>query len=247
MARRHPFNPRAVTTTDTPPQNQLLARLPATVLKRLLAQAHLVPLHLGERLCEEGAVLPGAWFPVGGFVSLLISTPEHPSLELGMAGPEGCLGATLALGADTAATSGLVQGAGHAWWVKAPALRLQLRQQPTLAAVLHRYLFVQMLQAGQAAACLRFHLIEPRLARWLLMTQDRAGRDAFTVTHSFLASMLGVRRVGVTLAAQALQGRGLIHYQRGHLQVLDRPGLLAAACSCYARQRQAYVSQWPGP
>ena len=105
MARRHPFNPRAVPTTDTPLQNQLLARLPATVLKRLLAQARLVPLHLGERLCEEGAALPGAWFPVAGFVSLLISTPEHPSLELGMAGPEGCLGATLALGADTAATS----------------------------------------------------------------------------------------------------------------------------------------------
>jgi CRP-like cAMP-binding protein len=162
-----------------------------------------------------------------------------------MAGPEGCLGATLALGSDTAPSSGLVQGAGRAWCLEARALRAQMRQTPALAAVLYRYLFVQMLQTGQAAACLRFHQIEPRLARWLLMTQDRARSDQFFVTHSFLASMLGVRRVGVTLAAQALQSRGLIHYQRGQLQVLDRAGLLAAACSCYERQRLAYDTQFP--
>ncbi len=228
-------------------QNQLLDRLPDQVLQRLLPRGTLVPLQLGSLLCEEGADLHQAWFPLQGFVSLLTSTPDHPSLELGMAGPEGCVGATLALGATTAPSSGLVQGDGQAWCVQAPALHQQLRQQPALLAVLHRYLFVQLLQAGQAAACLRFHLIAPRLARWLLMTQDRASSDAFFVTHAFLASMLGVRRVGVTLAAQELQNRGLIHYHRGHLQVLDRPGLLTAACSCYQRQRQAYATQLPGP
>lgn len=164
----------------------------------------------------------------------------NPGPAVGMVGREGLLGAHLALGVSKAPLRALVQGPGRAWRIGAAAFRAELARSTPLQRGLGRYLYVLMAQLAAATACLRFHQISPRLARWLLMSQDRTHADHFHVTHEFLACMLGVRRVGVTAAAGALQHAGLIEYRRGELKVLDRAGLEAAACGCYAADRRTY-------
>ena len=227
-----------------PPQNQLIARLPRKDRSRLLALGAPYRLVLGEVLCEPGKPTRFAYFPIDGFISMVAPIDGKPALEVGMVGREGMLGAQLALGVATVPLHALVQGSGNAWRIGARAFRAKLAGSPALQRVLHRYLYVLMAQLTGSAACLRFHEIGPRLARWLLMSQDRAHADRFHVTHEFLAYMLGVRRVGVTAAASALQRNGLIEYHRGEMAVLDRKGLEAAACDCYANDCQAYADQF---
>lgn len=223
-------------------QNHLIEQLPPRERERLLAVAEPVSFVLAELLCERGAPVRHVYFPVDGFISLLTRVDAHPSLEVGMVGREGMLGVSLALGVPGTPLRAVVQGAGSAWRIAAAPYRRELARSPALRAVLGRYVYVLMEQLAASAACLRFHRIEPRLARWLLMTQDRAHADRFHVTHDFLAYMLGVRRVGVTMAAGALQDRGLIAYHRGEVVVLDRAGLEASACSCYAADCRSYAS-----
>jgi CRP-like cAMP-binding protein len=196
---------------------------------------------LGEVLCEPGKATRHVYFPVEGFISLVVPVDGKPALEVGMVGREGMLGAQLALGVTTVPLHALVQGAGTACRIGTVAFRKQLAQSTALQRTLNRYLYVMMGQLAASAACLRFHLIGPRLARWLLMSQDRAHSDHFHMTQEFLAYMLGVRRVGITAAASELQRSGLIEYHRGELKVLDRSGLEAAACDCYATDRKAYT------
>lgn len=214
--------------------------LPRSARQSLLAAGESVTLVMGEVLCERGALTRHVYFPVNSFISLVTRLDQHPGLEVGMVGREGMLGVHLALGVNTEPLRALVQGGGAAWRVPASAFRRELASSAALRLWLNRYLYVLMAQLAVASACLRFHQIGPRLARWLLMTQDRAHADHFHVTHEFLAYMLGVRRVGVTMAAGALQGQGLIEYHRGELTVLDRAGLEAAACSCYAAGQLSY-------
>jgi len=221
--------------------NHLIDLLPRSDRRRLLAQCEPVDLELSQTLCEPGTPTQHVYFPTEGFISLVTLIDGHPGLEVGMIGREGMLGAQLALGVATQPLRALVQGPGVAWRIGTVAFRRELARSPALQRGLQRYLYVLMAQLATSAACLRYHLIGPRLARWLLMSQDRAHADRFHVTHEFLAYMLGVRRVGVTAAASALQRRGLITYHRGDLTVLDRSGLEAAACGCYAAHRRAYA------
>jgi CRP-like cAMP-binding protein len=226
--------------------NHLVQRLPRADRARLIGLAEAVPLVLSEVLCEPGKPTRHVYFPTSGFISLVTTAAGSPGIEVGMVGREGMLGAQLVLGVGTTPLRALVQGSGAAWRVGASNFRGELARSPALRRGLDRYLFVLMTQMTNSAACLRFHLIGPRLARWLLMSQDRALADTFSVTQEFLAYMLGVRRVGITAAAGALQRGGLIAYHRGRITVLDRHGLEEAACGCYAADRRAYAAQLGG-
>jgi CRP-like cAMP-binding protein len=223
--------------------NHLIELLPRADRARLLAICEPTHLVLSEVLCEAGRPTRYVYFPTGGFISLVTLLAGHPGVEVGMVGREGMVGAQLALGIAASPLRALVQGSGTALRVSTKAFRAELDRSAALKRYIDRYLYVLMAQLATSAACLRFHLIGPRLARWLLMTQDRAQTDAFHVTQEFLAYMLGVRRVGVTAAATALQRAGLIEYTRGAMTVLDRAGLEHVACSCYETDRQSYAAQ----
>lgn len=227
-------------TRLAPAQNYLIERLPSRERARLLGACEQVELQLSEVLCENGMPTQHVYFPTHGFISLVACMDKHPGLEMGMVGREGMVGAQLVLGVAKSPLRVLVQGAGASWRVGVEAFKVVLAQSPALQRELNSYLYVLMAQTVASAGCMRFHLIAPRLARWLLMSQDRAHDERFHVTHEFLAYMLGVRRVGVTVAAGDLQRRGLITYKRGELTVLDRSGLEAAACGCYAADLAVY-------
>jgi CRP-like cAMP-binding protein len=221
-------------------ENRLIELLPRADRQRLLAISEPVELVLSDVLCERGQTLHHVYFPVHGFISLITRIDEHPGLEVGMVGREGMLGLELALGVPRAPLRALVQGPGASWRIASRDFLHELANNPTLQRGLNHYVHARMVQLATLSACLRFHQIGPRLARWLLMSQDRAHADQFHVTQEFLAYMLGVRRVGITVAAGILQRDGLISYHRGELTVLDRSGLEAAACSCYEADCQAY-------
>lgn len=221
-------------------QNHLVELLPRVDRQRLLAACESVDLRLGEVLCERGDAVRHVYFPIDGFISLLMQSDQHPSLEVGMVGREGMVGAALLLGVGAEPLQALVQGAGSTLRMSKAAFDKELELSPALRRVVGRFVFVRLSQMAGLAACLRFHLIGPRLARWLLMSQDRAHAAQLHVTHEFLAAMLGVRRVGITAAAGELARQGLISYHRGELKVLDRAGLEQASCTCYATDRSIY-------
>jgi len=225
---------------DSQPINHLIADLPALERQRLLSQCEQVEMIFNETLTEPGELLQYAWFPNQSFISLTVPVDARSNLEVGLIGNEGMLGNTLVLGITTAPLHALVQGAGTALRISVANLQQQIKHSPELEAMLKKYLYVTLVQLSQTAACTRFHLVEARLARWLLMTRDRAESNEFRITHEFLAYMLGVRRVGITLAATALNKRQLIHYHRGNMTILDAEGLEASACSCYQIDKQTY-------
>ena len=220
--------------------NQFLGALSDDDRSGLLDHCIAVELAFAEVLYHSGERIAYIYFPTGSFISLVMAIEGHANLEVGLVGNEGVLGITTALGVDTAPFEALVQGAGSAWCISVPTILQALQSSPTLTLQLHRYIYVSLSQLAQTAACTRFHLVEARLARWLLMTQDRAHSAQFHITHVFLASMLGVRRVGITKAANALLKKNLIRYTRGAVTILDRAGLERAACSCYASDNACY-------
>ena len=223
-----------------PAVNQLLESLPSVDQRRLLAACEPVELSFSDVLYSPGERLKHVYFPLKGFISLIMPVDATAALEVGLVGNEGMFGIPLVLGVDASPVRAVVQGAGSALRMDAASFMRELGRSAALQREVDRYVFVQLSQLAQTAACTRFHVVEARLARWLLMTQDRAHSSTFHITQEFLAFMLGVRRVGVTKAARSLQKRSLIHYSRGDITVLDRRGLKAASCACYQADRDSY-------
>jgi len=234
-----------VTATAPTPGNKLLMRLPAKERNKVLAGCELVELAFGAVLCEAEAPVSDVYFPLTGFISLTISVGTHPPLEMGLIGNEGMLGVSLVLGVNTAPLRAVVQGAGGALRMPAQKFRRTLRECPVLPRNLNRYMYVLNMQLAQSTACTRFHEVEPRLARWLLMTQDCVDADHFHLTHQFLADMLGVQRSAISIAAGGLQRKNLLSYTRGNIHILDRKGLEASACECYQATVDDYLGLFP--
>jgi CRP-like cAMP-binding protein len=216
-----------------PVENSLLAALPSREYQRLLTGLEPVTLTFGEVLYEAGKPIRHVYFPTDSLVSLLTLVEGHMALEIGLVGREGMLGIPVALGINDSPVRALVQGTGTALRMTAARFRSEVGKCGLLHAAVNGYIHERIVQITQTAACNRFHPIESRLARWLLMTRDRMQSDQFRHTHELLGNMLGVLRVAVTNAAGALQRRKLISYSRGKISILDGKGLEAAACRCY--------------
>ena len=213
--------------------NRLLAALPKREYQRLLPELEKITLPFGQILHEPGDRIRHVYFPNDSIISLLASVAEHSTLEVGIVGSEGMADISVYLGEDASNYHALVQGAGTAMSMRAAALRAESEHVGSLHRLLHRYTHSLLTQVSQSAACNRFHTVDARLARWMLMTHDRLGSDEFRLTQEFMSNMLGVRREGVTRAAVDLQRQKLISYSRGRITVLNRTGLEALSCNCY--------------
>lgn len=221
--------------------NHLLQALSAAEQKQLADVSEQVSLEFAQVLCEPGQDMAYVYFPLDGFISLVATLDESARVEVGMVGIEGMYGVDVALGVQRSGVQAVVQGAGHALRISVPEFSAQLELIPALRSSMQRFASVQMAQLTRTAVCNGFHQIEERLARWLLMCDDRGESASIHLTQRFLAYMLGVRRAGVTEAAQALHERQLIDYVRGEITILDRKGLEAAACTCYQADRDTYA------
>lgn len=225
--------------------NKLLDGLPKHLRNHLVKACELVRFDFGNTLCEADRPFEYAYFPITGFISLVAQVKDHKPLEMNLIGNEGMLGATLSLGINNAPLRAVVQGSGSALRISAAGLKHELSLAPKLINRLNQYVYILLAQLAQSAACIHFHEIEPRLARWLLMTQDRTESNQLHLTQEFLADMLGVRRSSITIAAGALQARQIIHYSRGEIIILDRSGLEQIACECYQATLQDYAEVFP--
>ena len=221
-------------------ENRLIAQLPRPSRLRLLANCKSVQVDLGTVLCQPPEPTRHVYFPIDCFVSLIATNDGTSGLRVGMVGREGMVGTQLALGVSATPLMALVQGPGTARRIDAGPFCREFSSSPALRKILNRYISVRMAQLATSAVCTRFHSVEQRLARCLLMSQDRAHSDEFHLTHEFLAFLLGVRRVGITTAASDLQRRGLIRYHRGAITVVNRSGLATTACACYAADNDDY-------
>ncbi|MDI1243488.1 MAG: Crp/Fnr family transcriptional regulator [bacterium] len=201
-----------------------------------------VPLVFGEPIYAAGEAIKQIYFPESGIISLLSEVDKDSTLEVGIVGSEGLTGVSVFLGVGTSPNRAVVQGAGTARTMSPRSFLAACRSSEKLSQTVRRFIHSLLTQISQSAVCNRYHLIDDRLSRWLLMTHDRMRSDEFEITQDFLSNMLGVRREAVNKAAGDLQRRGLISYKRGHLTVIYRAGLEAAACPCYKLIRQQYDS-----
>jgi len=224
----------------SPQQNHLLAVLPKPESERLLPHLELVPLPLGKPLYESGDRLDHVYFPSTAIVSLLYELEDGASAEIAVVGNEGIVGIALFMGGDTMSNRAVVQSAGHAYRMDGRLLKQEFNRAGVLQHLLLRYTLAMLTQMAQTAVCNRHHSVDQQLCRWLLLSLDRLPANELSMTQELIANMLGVRRQGVTEAAGKLQSAGLIHYSRGRITVLDRPGLEARVCECYDVVRQEF-------
>jgi CRP-like cAMP-binding protein len=222
-----------MTAPHSPSQNHLLAALPTEEFEFIAAHLELVPLRLGEMLYEPGGQLLHAYFPTTSIISLHYVMESGQSAESAGVGNEGMLGIPLFMGGNTTASSAVVQTAGHAYRLLGQLLKREFARAALMQSLLLRYTQALMTQVSQTAVCTRHHSVEQQLCRWLLLTLDRMSASDLIMTQELVASMLGVRREGITEAAGRLQQAGFIRYRRGHIAVLDRSGLEDRACECY--------------
>ncbi|WP_367617238.1 Crp/Fnr family transcriptional regulator [Plastoroseomonas hellenica] len=223
-----------------PIHNALLRKLPGPDRDRLLPLMQHIELPLKAVLFEQDGPLPAVYFIESGTISMIAGLADGAATEVGLVGPEGLAGLPLLLSAPTSPFEAVVQLAGSAWRLPASECQPALLGHAAVAAIMLRYVDSFHFQVAQTAVCNGRHQVEQRLARWLLMTHDRSPGDRFSMTHEFLSKMLGVRRPGVTLALGALTRAGLVQHERGAVHVIDRGGLEAAACECYANVRRRY-------
>ena len=215
------------------PANRLLAALPTAEYQRLLPELEPVSLAFAQIIYAPGDTIQHVYFPNNSIVSLLAAEPHHASLEVGMIGNEGMTGISVFMGVKTSRTLALVQGSGSAVRMKAALLRKESDHAGPLHRLLLRYTYSLFTQMSLASACNKFHPLNARLARWLLMTHDRIGTDEFRLTQEFMSNMLGVRREGVNRAAGELQREKLVRYSRGQMAILNRKQLERVSCTCY--------------
>jgi len=220
-------------STSQKPNNHLLAALSAKTYKGLSPQFESVELKFGETVYGPGDVLSHIYFVESGIVSMLAVIDAHSTLEVGMVGVEGMVGLPFFLGKKTSGNRAVVQGSGHALRIKVADFDVECVRSDELPYIMRAFTYSILVQIARSAVCNRFHDIESRLARWLMMTQDRMRSPDFRITQDFLSYMLGVRREAVNKSASSLQQRKLISYVRGNMSVIDRKGLEALACNCY--------------
>jgi len=218
----------------SPNQNHLLANLPSEDYERLLPHLELMPLPLGCSLYESGVQMRHVYFPTNAIISLLYVMEDGSSAEIAVVGNEGVVGVSLFMGGETTPSRAVVQSAGFAYRLKGQLMKDEFFLAGPMQRLLLRYTQALLTQMAQTAVCNRHHSLDQQLCRWLLLSLDRLHSNELTMTQELIANMLGVRREGVTEAAGNLQRAGLIEYQRGRITVLDRVGLEARACECYA-------------
>ena len=223
-----------MSTSHSPSQNHLLAALPTAEFEPLATHLELVQLPLGEMLYEPGGQMQHAYFPTTAIVSLHYVMADGASAESAGVGNEGIVGISLFMGGNTTPSAAVVQTAGHAYRLESRLLLQEFQRAGLLQRLLLRYTQALMTQMSHTAACNRHHSVEQQLCRWLLLTLDRMATNELVMTQELIASMLGVRREGITEAAGKLQRAGFISYRRGHIAVLDRAGLETRVCECYA-------------
>jgi len=221
-------------------QNHLLAVLPKPESERLLPYLELIPLPLGKSLYESGDQLNHVYFPTSAIVSLLYELEDGASAEIAVVGNEGIVGIALFMGGDTMLNRAVVQSAGHAYRLNGKVLKQEFNRAAAFQHLLLRYTQALLTQMAQTAVCNRHHSVDQQLCRWLLLSLDRLSSNVLDMTQELIANMLGVRREGVTEAAGRLQSAGLIHYHRGHITLLDRPGLEMRVCECYDVVRREF-------
>jgi CRP-like cAMP-binding protein len=220
-------------TPQNPNQNHLLAALPTAEFERIAPHLELVAMPLGEVLCESGGQLQHVYFPTTAIVSLHYVMENGASSEIAGVGNEGMLGVSLFMGGNTTPSRAIVQTAGHGYRLKARLMMEEFNRAGPMMRLMLRYTQALITQISQTAVCNRHHSVEQQLCRWLLLTLDRLPSNELTMTQELIASMLGVRREGITETAGNLQRAGLISYRRGHITVLDRVGLESHTCECY--------------
>ena len=229
-----------MTTSEDPRRNRLLGALPEAEFQRWRARLEPVDLLLGKVLYESGSTLEHVYFPTTAIVSLLYVMENGASAEIAVVGNEGIVGVSLFMGGESTPSRSVVQSAGHGVRLEAKAMKDEFNRSGPVLHLLLRYTQALITQMAQTAVCNRHHSLDQQLCRWLLLSLDRLQGNELVMTQELIANMLGVRREGVTEGALKLQKAGLIRYARGHISVLDRPGLEARSCECYAVVKKEY-------